>query len=229
MSDVERVFRLLVRTLAEVDPTWLHRPIPLGAMTREIIPYRDVRNRLALACNEDYESLLIRLCAGQDGLAELTDPDAREHFALAAASPHPDLDFVRRWGDTTVSLDARAVARALSGESRDEYAPRPAPDPAVGSAPPPPEELLPEPPTPDRDARVLDFPLPPAPSAPASTPASSTDQCIFCGGALPADREARYCPHCGQNQVMLRCPNCDAEVEIGWRHCITCGQPLPHL
>ena len=81
MSDVERMFRLLVRTLADVDPTWLHRPIPLGAMTREVIPYRDVRNRLNLACNEDYESLLIRLCAGQGGLAELTDTEAREHFA----------------------------------------------------------------------------------------------------------------------------------------------------
>jgi len=225
MSDVERVFRLLVRILAEADPTWLHRPIPLGAMTREIIPYREVRNRLNLACNEDYESLLIRLCAGQGGLAQLTDSDAQEHFALAAASPHPDLDFLRRWLETTVSLDARAVARALSGEPRDEYAP--APELEAESASPPPEAPLPEPVTPGRDARVLDFPLPPAPSTPA--PVSPTNQCIFCGGELPADREARYCPHCGQNQVMLRCPNCDAEVDIGWRHCITCGQPLPHL
>ena len=225
MSDVERVFRLLVRILAEADPTWLHRPIPLGAMTREIIPYREVRNRLNLACNEDYESLLIRLCAGQGGLAQLTDPDAQEHFALAAASPHPDLDFLRRWLETTVSLDARAVARALSGEPGDEYAP--APELETESASPPPEAPLPEPVTPGRDARVLDFPLPPAPSTPA--PVSPTNQCIFCGGELPADREARYCPHCGQNQVMLRCPNCDAEVDIGWRHCITCGQPLPHL
>ncbi len=227
MSDVERMFRLLVRTLADVDPSWLHRPIPLGAMTREVIPYRDVRNRLNLACNEDYESLLIRLCAGQGGLAELTDTDAREHFALAAASPHPDLDLLRRWSETTVSLDARAVARALGGEPEDEYAPTPEPATPVDQASPPPETLPSESAASGRDRRVLDFPLPPASSAP--TPASPADQCLFCGGELPADRETKYCPHCGQSQVILRCPNCDAEVEIGWRHCITCGQPLPHL
>jgi hypothetical protein len=54
MSELERLFRLLVNTLANLDPSWLHRPIPVGAIAREIIPYRDVRDVLGLACNEDY-------------------------------------------------------------------------------------------------------------------------------------------------------------------------------
>lgn len=51
-------------------------------------------------------------------------------------------------------------------------------------------------------------------------------QCDFCGCSLPADREANFCPHCGQNLTMIRCARCSAELEWGWRHCITCGQPV---
>jgi hypothetical protein len=188
MSELERVFRLLVNTLANLDPSWLHRSIPVGAISREIIPYRDVRDVLGLACSEDYESLLVRLCAGHEDLAELTNPEAREHFIQEVESPHPDLDFLRRWSDAEVTLKAPAVARAIGGMPRDDY----------------------------------------APAAPESEP-PITPQCLFCGGELPADRVAKYCPQCGQSQAVLLCPGCNAELEAGWRHCISCGQPVPHL
>jgi len=226
MSDLERLFRLLVRTLADVDPAWLHRPIPVGAMTREIIPYQDVRGTLNLVCSEDYESLLIRLCAGQEQLAELTDGDAQAQFAAAAANPHPDLDFLRHWAEATVTLRAPAVARALGGTPADDYAPA-----ESTSAPPPePEAARPVADLPRRqpDPQVIDFPGGLASEPPPSS-VSSEEQCIYCGGALPTDRDAKFCPHCGQGQVMLRCPSCDAEVEIGWRHCIACGHSLPQL
>ncbi|NNG15674.1 MAG: zinc ribbon domain-containing protein [Gemmatimonadales bacterium] len=227
MSELERVFRLLVNTLANLDPSWLHRPIPVGALSREIIPYRDVRDVLGLACNEDYESLLVRLCAGHEELAELTDPDVRERFIQEVASLHPDLDFLSRWADAEVALDAPAVARALGGPPPDDFAPAAAdPEPPLGEPAPIPEPE-PEPtesePT-SEEAQILDFPL-------TVTPASETaaPQCLFCGGELPVDREAKYCPHCGQGQAVLQCPGCNAELEAGWRHCISCGQPVPHF
>jgi hypothetical protein len=35
-----------------------------------------------------------------------------------------------------------------------------------------------------------------------------------------------FCPHCGVDQARARCPACQANVEAGWRHCITCGVSL---
>ena len=55
----------------------------------------------------------------------------------------------------------------------------------------------------------------------------SAEGCAYCGGALPADRRANFCPHCGQNLNVIRCADCGAELEYGWRHCINCGHPVP--
>lgn len=51
-------------------------------------------------------------------------------------------------------------------------------------------------------------------------------RCSYCGGPLPAGRTVNFCPHCGQNQALTRCPECQAEMEIGWRHCINCGHAV---
>jgi hypothetical protein len=48
--------------------------------------------------------------------------------------------------------------------------------------------------------------------------------CRYCSGALPAGRTMNYCPHCGQNLQVLNCPACGAEVEAGWKFCVSCGK-----
>jgi len=48
--------------------------------------------------------------------------------------------------------------------------------------------------------------------------------CRFCGQALPEGRDVTFCPHCGQNLKVHRCPGCSAEVESGWKFCVTCGR-----
>lgn len=53
--------------------------------------------------------------------------------------------------------------------------------------------------------------------------AEDPTRCSFCGGKLPAGRAVNFCPHCGQNQSMNKCPECQSELEIGWRHCVNCG------
>ncbi len=55
-------------------------------------------------------------------------------------------------------------------------------------------------------------------------PQSATSGCRYCGGALPGGRRVVFCPHCGQNLTVQRCPACGSELELGWKFCITCGR-----
>ena len=48
--------------------------------------------------------------------------------------------------------------------------------------------------------------------------------CAFCGGTLPEGRTVIYCPHCGNNLSVSRCPACGGELEKGWKFCVTCGR-----
>ena len=48
--------------------------------------------------------------------------------------------------------------------------------------------------------------------------------CRFCGQMLPEGRAVTFCPHCGQNLKVRRCPGCSAEVDPSWRFCVTCGR-----
>jgi predicted RNA-binding Zn-ribbon protein involved in translation (DUF1610 family) len=63
------------------------------------------------------------------------------------------------------------------------------------------------------------------PSTPAASSGSSAaSACRYCGGTLPDGRQALFCPSCGQNLMVQRCPACGTELEIHWKYCITCGR-----
>lgn len=75
----------------------------------------------------------------------------------------------------------------------------------------------------------------PQPARRHSTAVLSADQsgttpehggCRYCGGALPAGRAVRFCPHCGQNLEVHNCPACGAELEEGWKFCVACGKTV---
>ncbi|MGZ8469631.1 MAG: double zinc ribbon domain-containing protein [Gemmatirosa sp.] len=51
-------------------------------------------------------------------------------------------------------------------------------------------------------------------------------RCQYCGQALPEGRAVTFCPHCGQNVTIVRCPACSTELEAGWRFCVTCGRVM---
>ena len=63
---------------------------------------------------------------------------------------------------------------------------------------------------------------------PEQTPVpSDTDadpSCVACAHPLPADRDIRFCPWCGVDQTIKRCPGCASELETTWRFCVTCGR-----
>jgi hypothetical protein len=214
---LERFFRRLVANLASNDPARLHQPLPLDEIQGSILPYRSNRRALGLESSEEYELLLLRLCAGEAGFVHTEPEEVREHFAEELRSPNPDLEVLHRFENVLVSLRTAPLERALGPEPDPHlpYAP-PGPPPAAGIAEP-----------------ALDLP-PPEPPEPAGTfddaapeeVASGESRCPYCGGALPTDRPARFCPHCGQRQAPPECPRCHSEVEAGWRHCVNCGTAL---
>ncbi|MDX1394225.1 MAG: zinc ribbon domain-containing protein [Gemmatimonadota bacterium] len=62
-------------------------------------------------------------------------------------------------------------------------------------------------------------PAPPEPAAPAPRAA-----CRSCGEDLPGRDGFRYCPYCGQDQVVPRCTACGETLEPRWSFCPRCGR-----
>jgi hypothetical protein len=221
VTELERFFRRLVANLAGSDPARLHRPIPLEDIHESIVPYRSNRRALLLDSSEDYELVLLRLCGGEGGLVRTEPEEARARFAEEAASTNPDLTVLRKFEHVLISIRSEPLARALG----------PDPDPDLPYAPPPAGPSLTgldlsgldpindlDPIDPDVVTEEIGEGVEPLPD--------EAPQCLYCGGGLPVGRAVRFCPHCGQRQAPPECPRCHAEVEPGWRHCVTCGAAL---
>ncbi|HZE74100.1 MAG TPA: zinc ribbon domain-containing protein [Gemmatimonadales bacterium] len=227
MSDLEDFFHQLVANLAAADPRRLHQPLQVAEILRDILPYRANRRALGLESAEDYEVLLLRLCAGDGGFARTDPAELQAKFRSELAGTNPDLSLLRTHGDALVSLAGAAVARSLEADPHAAYAPPPS-----ASAPVPEETPAaawehtrsPSPTTEEPDELPLDEVARPT-ERDAESGAIGT-MCLYCGGALPAGRQVNFCPHCGQNQTTLRCPACQTEVEYGWHHCVNCGAPV---
>jgi Double zinc ribbon len=198
VTDVERLFRQIVRNLSATDPARLRRPLPLSDVRDHIVPYRTNRRPLELESSEDYELALIRLCAGEGGFVRTEPAEVRAEFQAEITSPNPDLSILRKYDNAVVSLDAGSLARALDPGPDRAFAP---PGYAAGHA-----EVR-EPITPPG--------LPPEELA--------RPRCTHCKGELPGGRAVNFCPHCGRSQALTNCPVCQEEVEAGWRHCVSCG------
>jgi hypothetical protein len=224
VTDLERLFRRLVRNLAGTEPARLHQPLALADIYQSIVPYRSNRRPLQLESSEDYELVLLRLAAGEGGFVRTEPETARKKFAEEVASTNPDLTLLRRTENVFLTLRSEPLAYALGPE------PEPADPPRVDSRPavPPPQPLeLPEPAEPDE---ILEPPEPDEvlelPELGPSEADAQTPRCLYCGGALPEHRTVTFCPHCGQRQGPATCPACHTEVEPGWRHCVSCGSAL---
>jgi hypothetical protein len=209
VNELERFFRRLVGNLASTDPARLHRPIPLDDVRLSLVPYRANRRALGLDTSEDYEMVLLRLCAGEGGFVRTEPEEIRARFAQELQSPNPDLAVLGAAENVLLTLRSEPLARARGPEPETGYAP-PAPPPRIADPSDVPElqELddLPDPGSP------ADEPVPP--------------HCLYCGGALPLHRAVNFCPHCGQSQSVPTCASCHGELEPGWRHCVNCGAPV---
>lgn len=200
MEDLGRLFRQIVRNLAATDPARLRRPVPLGEIRQTILPYRANRRSLQLESSEDYELVLIRLCAGEGGFARTEPDDVHAEFVAEALNANPDLTIVHRHENAAVILNEEQLARALD------------PDPGLAFAPP--DQRF-APPVPEQPAATPDVPVPERdPSEP---------HCRACGGKLPLGLRVKFCPQCGETQALTHCPECQTELDPAWRHCVNCG------
>lgn len=230
MPSLAPLFQLLVRSLAEQEPPRLHRPIPLNELMDAILPYRLVRRELGVDTAEDYETLILRLCAGEGDYLQ-AEPAAQAALSAELAKPIPDLALLRVWGDTNLVVRTDPLREALAERPERRYAP-PAPEPEpepVGPGPgegpggepawtaDPVVEL--EPPEPDTDDEAE------SPAAPDATGRDAI-RCPFCGGLLPPRMAINFCPHCGMGQDVSACRACGADLDVGWRYCVSCGEEV---
>jgi hypothetical protein len=216
VTDLERLFRALVQRLAATDPARLHQPIPLHDLQTSIIPYRAIRRAVGVESSEDYEMLLLHLAAGEGGFARTEPANARERLLKESRSAHPELGVLGELGQATLVLSTEEIAYALGPEPQSSFAP---PTPEAAAAPrliaTPVAHSIEEPDAGEPEIDVDDAEV------------AESAHCLYCGGTLPLDRTVNFCPHCGANQREPRCPACQSEVELGWRHCVSCGAALP--
>jgi len=223
MDELDRLFGLLVAALAR--ETRVAVPFPAADVYERLVPYRSNRSRLNVATHQDYEMAVLRLLAGERNYVQLEPENVREAMQREIATINPDPAYFRSFPEAQVMVNGRAAERVLLAD-RAYAPPAPPAPPAPSGAPEEEDEELVDatgenpvplhvvPPTPFRAAS----PKPKDPLAP--------DQCEYCGGVLPANREARFCPHCGQpREGDLRCQGCGNALDVGWAYCLSCGRP----
>jgi hypothetical protein len=201
VTDLERFVRQIVRNLTATDPARLKQPVPLSEIRDHIVPYRTHRRALELESSEDYELVLMRLCAGEGGFAHTEPETVRAEFEAELQSSNPDLSIVHRHESAAVRLEPKALARTD-------------PKPELAFAPPGYQGQVRQ--------GVESDPLRSTPP-PVSGTGLAEARCSACQGVLPAGRAVNFCPHCGRSQALTQCPVCDTKIEAGWRHCVTCG------
>lgn len=202
MTDLERLFRQLVTNLSAMNPSRLREPLVLREIRDIVVPYRANRRALELESSEDYELALMSLCAGTGGYARTEPESIRAAFAEEIESPNPDLTLLQQHEHVTLTLDPAAVLLIVTP-----------PDPHQGFAPPVAVETRPEPPPKPRPA-------------PQDADRPKLGQCGRCRGAIPAGRAVNFCPDCGYDLRRGHCPQCNAELDPEWRHCVSCGHAL---
>lgn len=241
MSDIDRLFQHLARTIQANFPAYLHQQFEVAELYQNILPYRHHRRELGFDTNQDYELALTELLSGAGGYL-VVDDRMRDALQRELASRSPDPGAFREFASSHVSLNPDAVARVL-GPVAGTKTPSPfaslTPERRGAAAPPPTAGPAPTPaptPSPTPAARTTRPSLTPSPP-PMSTPASSVgrpqagitpgagESCRYCGGALPPGRRITFCPHCGENLTVVNCPACGTELELGWKFCPTCGRP----
>lgn len=232
MTDLERFAAVL---LAEWLQEGRHHgdAIAVGSLLDRTLPYRTARKLLGIDVSEDYEMLVLRLIAEEDGLVQ-TEPAAAATMARETlATKLPDLDLLRRLHSAVMTFTDDAVDR-LEGvrpmpvvmvDPPWEQEPAASPSVVDDRAETPrtifpirPEASTPEPPA---VPKVEDEPPADFLTGVAFTPPAPG--CWSCQSPLPTDRAVKFCVACGADQRAPSCPGCGTTVERGWKFCPECG------
>jgi hypothetical protein len=241
VTDLERFFRRLVERLGVTDPSRLHRPLSLDEIMYTLVPYRANRRALGVDTSEEYELVVMRLCAGEAGLVQTEPDEARVRFVRELATPNPDLAALHSFESVLITLRPEPLARALGPANTSfESAPEPSDSrddasdalslpelPALEECRGPLERKEPEPEAPDSEPESIELEADELEADPdPETVPEPPSRCLYCGGRLPTTRAVNFCPHCGQSQTLTLCAECRSEIEPGWKHCVNCGRAV---
>ena len=243
MTDLERL-ATTVLTQWHADGGVDGGPIAVNTLLDRILPYRQARRLLGIDSSEDYEALMLRLLAEEDGLVTVAPPDASEMARSTLASKLPDLDVLQLLRSAELTITAATVAR-LEGvlQMPPARSSEPEPEPAPEAVP-----ALDEPIEQVDDHDIIPLPVSrvvadairvaletPRSEAPAGPPPEFLTKVAFippamscwsCTEPLPEGRSAKFCPFCGADQRQPACPACGGAIERQWKHCPDCGITL---
>ena len=242
MDDLTRFARRLVEQLS-TGSDGVHRAVAVGVIREKLLPYRVHRRALQLESVEDYETVLLRLVAGERGFVKTQPASAAQRCQQELAGTNPDLEVLDEVADATIQFTSLAAAQVVGDDGAETGAAAPREDTSIMASEAKPsgrtgEIAVAPPPPPPRDdkpgAHVMASEAKPSRRTAeiATAPAAPRDDssCPQCTRAIPAGRKVVFCPWCGQRLIPFACPRCQTELESGWQHCITCGAPVkdPH-
>jgi hypothetical protein len=222
MDDLDRMFRALLQVMSATYPQYLSKPFEVAEIYQNIIPYRHHRRELRIDTNEDYQVALCRLLSGERGYL-VADDALADTMRRELSSPNPNTAIFRDFAASRVALGPNAQKRwqemggdaselrAAGGESRGTPVPPPPPPVSWNDGG-------------SRSQTATQAPRAATVARTASATNGDGESCRYCAGSLPEGRSAKFCPHCGQNLTIQRCPACGTELEIDWKYCITCGR-----
>lgn len=227
MDALDQLFRRIVLSAQAADA--LTRPLDVGEILDTLAPYGSARRDGLIETNEDYLHVVMRLVAGERGYI-FADELLQDDLKAELATPNPDLALIRTYLNASIRLGTAHVDRVLAGDTVIDLRPAtPGPSARASAARATAArgaqgaDVTPaagEPSTHPRDPADVFV----STTLPPSTTGTSKGGCPYCASQLPEGRPLKFCPSCGLNLLVRRCSGCSAEVESGWKFCVTCGR-----
>jgi len=248
VDTLDLIFRRIV--LAAKAAGALERQVTVGEILESFAPYVSARRDGPIATHDDYLEAVMRLVSGERDLL-FGDDLMQDDLKAELDAPNPDVTVIKTYAQSKVRLSTEGVQRVLAGDTKIDlrpptpFSPRPGvrSDAAPGAPPatakpgapaaspsPPGSAPVPSPATaaaaiggdphtsPGRDKGLF------AAFDPLPKPDTEDAGCPYCAQPVPEGRTVKFCPACGQNLTVRRCPGCSAEIESGWKFCVTCGR-----
>jgi len=121
MDELTRFARRLIEQLS-ASKDGVDRPVPVGMVREKILPYRTHRRALMLESVEDYETVLLRLIAGERGFVRTLPAAAAQRCQEELAGANPDLGVLDEVADSTIQITSLAAAKILGDEAPEVIA-----------------------------------------------------------------------------------------------------------
>jgi hypothetical protein len=235
---VDELTRFAQRLVEQLGATGegVHRPVEIATLRETVLPYRAHRRALGIETVEDYETVLLRLVAGERGYVKTLPAEAARRCRDELAQANPDLGILDQLADVTVQItsmaaaqivedraDERTSGQAVAVDEADERTGSRVVEDAKPKAPIKSEKPLKKPAQSAPPSEVIVSSERSASSAQSASPAVNCPQCQH---AIPSGRQVVFCPWCGTRLIPFTCARCQTELDSQWKHCITCGAPV---